>query len=92
MVGIRALSKIWLNGRLVPWDDARIHVLTHGLHYGYSIFEGLRCYATARGPAVFRLREHFERFGNSAKIYRMKLPFDRTTLERATLDLVRANG
>ncbi len=92
MVGIRALAKIWLNGRLVPWDEARIHVLTHGLHYGYSIFEGIRCHGTARGPAVFRLRDHLDRFLNSAKIYRMQLPYDRPALERATLDLVRANG
>ncbi len=92
MVSIRALPKIWLNGRFVPWDEAKIHVLTHGLHYGYSIFEGIRCHGTSSGPAVFRLRDHFDRFQNSAKIYRMRLPYDRGTLERATLDLVRENG
>lgn len=92
MVGIRALPKIWLDGGLVPWDEAKVHVLTHGLHYGYAIFEGVRCHATPRGPAVFRLGDHLERFENSAKTYRMRLPFDRATLRRATIDLVRANG
>jgi branched-chain amino acid aminotransferase len=91
MVGIRALKKIWLDGRLVDWDSARIHVLTHGLHYGYSVFEGIRCHPTSRGPAIFRLDEHLERFLNSAKIYRMTIPFDQATLKQACIDLVRAN-
>jgi branched-chain amino acid aminotransferase len=92
MVGIRALKKIWLDGKLVDWNDAQIHVLTHGLHYGYSVFEGIRCHDTPRGPAVFRLREHLERFLNSAKVYRMAIPYDLPTLTRATVELVRANG
>jgi len=92
MVGIRALKKIWLDGKLVDWSDAQVHVLTHGLHYGYSVFEGIRCHDTPRGPAVFRLREHLERFLNSAKVYRMAIPFDLPALVRATVDLVRANG
>ncbi len=92
MVAIRALSKIWLDGRMVDWDAARVHVLTHALHYGYAVFEGIRCHATARGPAIFRLDEHLDRFVNSAKIYRMKLPYSLDELRRACVDLVRANG
>ena len=66
---------IWMNGKLVPWDEARIHVLSHVVHYGSSVFEGIRCYDTKRGPAVFRLREHVRRLFDSAKIYRMPMPF-----------------
>ena len=92
MVGIRKLKKIWLDGRLVDWDSAQIHVLSHGLHYGYSVFEGIRCHDTPRGSAIFRLDEHLDRFYNSAKVYRMSLPYDRATLRQACIDLVRANG
>jgi len=92
MVGIRALSKIWLDGGLVDWDDAQIHVLSHGLHYGYAIFEGIRCHRTERGSAVFRLEEHIERLLNSAKVYRMRVPYDRTALTQGCIDLIRANG
>jgi branched-chain amino acid aminotransferase len=92
MVGIRALKKIWMDGRLVDWADANVHVLTHGLHYGYSIFEGIRSHDTPKGPAIFRLKEHIERFSNSAKVYRMRLPYSATEVERACVDLVRANG
>ena len=92
MVGIRALKKIWLDGRLVDWPEAKIHVLTHALHYGYAIFEGIRSHDTPRGAAVFRLPEHLDRFLNSAKVYRMKLPYTAAELEEATVDLVRANG
>lgn len=92
MVGIRALKKIWLDGRLVDWADANVHVLTHGLHYGYSVFEGIRSHRTDRGPAIFRLKEHLDRFANSAKIYRMKLPYSIAEIESACVDLVRANG
>ncbi len=92
MVAIRALKKIWLDGRLVDWADAKVHVLTHGLHYGYSIFEGIRSHDTPKGPAIFRLKEHIERFSNSAKVYRMKLPYSAAEVERACVDLVRANG
>jgi branched-chain amino acid aminotransferase len=91
MVGIRALKKIWLDGRLVDWPEAKVHVLTHALHYGYAIFEGIRCHDTPRGPAVFRLAEHLDRFLNSAKVYRMKLPYTASELAEATVDLVRAN-
>ena len=92
MVGIRALSKIWMDGRLVDWNDAKVHVLTHGLHYGYSIFEGIRCHDTPRGPAIFRLPEHLDRFFNSAKVYRMKLPYSLDEVRNACLQLVQANG
>jgi branched-chain amino acid aminotransferase len=80
-----------MDGKLVDWDDAKIHVLTHGLHYGYAVFEGIRCFDTARGPAIFRLREHMERFQNSAKIYRMNLGYSVDELEDACEDIVRAN-
>lgn len=92
MVGIRPLKKIWLDGRLVDWDAAQVHVLTHALHYGYSVFEGIRCHDTPKGPAIFRLPEHLDRFQNSGKVYRMKIPYSREELERACVDLVRANG
>jgi len=92
MVGIRPLKKIWLDGRLVDWDDARVHVLTHALHYGYAVFEGIRCHDTPKGPAIFRLPEHMDRFLNSAKVYRMKVPYNRPELDQACVDLVRANG
>ncbi len=92
MVGIRALKKIWMDGQLVDWGEAKVHVLTHALHYGYSIFEGIRAHDTPRGPAIFRLKEHIDRFMNSAKVYRMKLPFSAEEIERACVDLVRANG
>jgi branched-chain amino acid aminotransferase len=92
MVGIRPLKKIWLDGRLVDWDDARVHVLTHALHYGYAVFEGIRCHETPKGPAIFRLSDHLDRFLNSAKVYRMKLPMSRAEIHQACIDLVRANG
>jgi len=92
MVGIAALKKIWMDGRLVDWESARVHVLTHALHYGYAVFEGIRAHDTARGPAIFRLAEHIERFSNSAKTYRMKLPYTEAELREACVDLVRANG
>jgi branched-chain amino acid aminotransferase len=89
---MRATKKIWMDGKLVDWDDAKIHVLTHGLHYGYAVFEGIRCFSTPKGPAVFRLPEHMERFINSAKIYRMNIGYSAKELERATCDLIAANG
>lgn len=91
MVDLRPLRWIWMDGKLVPWDEARVHVLTHALHYGYAVFEGIRCHRTERGYAVFRLEEHLTRFLESARIYRMKMPFDLPTLRRATLDLISAN-
>ncbi len=91
MVGIRALKKIWFDGKLVDWDAAQVHVLTHGLHYAYAVFEGIRAHDTPRGPAIFRLSEHIDRFLSSAKIYRMKLPYSGPDLAKACVDLVRAN-
>lgn len=92
MVGIRPLKKIWLDGHMVDWDDAKVHVLTHALHYGYAVFEGIRCHTTPKGPAIFRLPEHLDRFLNSAKVYRMKLAYGRKELDQACIDVVRANG
>ena len=88
---MKAQDKIWMDGNLIDWDDAKIHVLTHGLHYGMAIFEGIRAFNTSRGPAIFRLDEHIERFLNSAKIYRMELGFSGKELARACIDVVRNN-
>jgi len=85
-------NSIWHNGKLVPWHEARIHVLTHTLHYGGGAFEGLRFYKTDRGPAIFRLREHFERLFYSADCLKMEIPFSRSQLEDATVELVASNG
>lgn len=82
---------IWYDGKLVPWRQATTHVLTHSLHYGLSVFEGVRAYKTVGGTAIFRLREHTERWFNSAKIYLMTMPFDRDTLVEAQKEVVRAN-
>ena len=89
---MKALSKIWMDGKFIDWDDANVHILTHALHYGYSIFEGIRCFSTTRGPSIFRLPEHLERFQNSAKIYRMDLGFSAKELAEACVELVRMNG
>jgi len=85
-------GKIWLNGALVNWDDAKIHVLTHGLHYGTGVFEGIRCYKAANGSAIFRLGDHIQRLINSGKIYFMDLGYTKQQLEKAVIDTVRANG
>jgi len=82
---------IWHDGRLVPWREATTHVLTHSLHYGLAVFEGLRAYKTASGTAIFRLQEHTERLFNSAHIFMMKMPYDRQTLIGAQKEVVRAN-
>jgi len=80
--------KVWKNGELIDWDDARIHVMSHVVNYGSSVFEGIRCYKTAKGSAVFRLTEHMQRLINSAKIYRMDFPYDRDALCDATVELI----
>jgi len=86
-------DKIWHNGRFIPWDDARIHVLSHVVSYGSSVFEGIRCYATSSGPAIFRLHEHIRRMFDSAKIYRMEnFGFTAGQLAEAMIELVRVNG
>jgi len=84
-------DKIWMNGRMVNWDEAKVHILTHALHYGSGVFEGIRCYNTAKGPAVFRLKEHLQRMYNSAKIYHMKIPYTLEELRKATKDLIKVN-
>ena len=89
---IPEVDKIWMNGELVPWADAKIHVLTHALHYGSGVFEGIRCYDTARGPAVFRLGEHLRRLERSARLYYMPVPYAHEQLVQATRDVIRANG
>jgi branched-chain amino acid aminotransferase len=83
---------IWMNGSFIPWNDARLHVLSHGLHYGSSIFEGLRAYKTERGTAVFRLKEHMDRFHYSAQAIRMKLPYSADELSSITLELLKRNN
>ncbi|HPR07590.1 MAG TPA: branched-chain amino acid transaminase [Denitromonas sp.] len=84
-------GSIWYDGKMVPWRDATTHVLSHSLHYGLAVFEGVRAYATARGPAIFRLREHTQRLINSGKIYHMNLPYSLEELMQAQIDVVKAN-
>src|ERR1700712_4839606 len=88
---IQATTHIWHNGELIPWDKAQIHVLSHVVHYGSSVFEGLRCYATAQGPAIFRLTEHTRRLFDSAKIYRMPIPFTPDQINAACKAVVTEN-
>jgi branched-chain amino acid aminotransferase len=83
---------IWFNGELVPWEKATVHVMTHALHYGSSVFEGIRAYDTPKGPAIFRLQPHIKRLFDSSKIYRMELPFSQGQLEEACRLVVRENG
>jgi branched-chain amino acid aminotransferase len=87
-----AVDKIWMDGELVDWDKAQVHVLTHALHYGSGVFEGIRCYETADGPAVYRLREHMERFERSAKMLYMDLAYDVEETMEAVRETIRANG
>jgi branched-chain amino acid aminotransferase len=82
---------IWQNGEFVPWDEARTHVLSHGLHYGTGVFEGIRCYETERGPAVFRHREHLDRLEKSAELYYLQIPYSAEELRDATHELIRRN-
>ena len=88
---IEPVDKVWMNGEIVDWDDATVHILTHALHYGTGVFEGIRCYETSRGPAVFRLRDHLERMERSAKVFLMELPFSSDEMLHATRDLVKIN-
>ena len=82
---------IWYDGKLVPWRDATTHVLTHSLHYGMGVFEGVRAYKTERGTAIFRLQEHTERLFNSARIFQMAMPYDQATINEAQKEVIRAN-
>ncbi|MDP6459972.1 MAG: branched-chain-amino-acid transaminase [Candidatus Hydrothermarchaeota archaeon] len=81
-----------MDGELVNWQEAKIHVLTHALHYGSGVFEGIRCYNTAQGPAVFRLKEHIQRLYNSAKVYFMEIPYTPKKIRNATKEVIMANG
>jgi branched-chain amino acid aminotransferase len=89
---VEATEKIWMNGELIDWDDARIHVGAHGLHYGSGVFEGVRCYDTPKGPAVFRLTDHMDRLHRSARLINMEIPYSVDDLKTATNDLLGANG
>jgi branched-chain amino acid aminotransferase len=90
-MGFQPTEKIWFNGKLVPWHDAKVHVLAHGLHYGTGVFEGMRSYQTAEGTAVFRLDSHLERFFQSAAVYDIGIPYSAQQLADATLEVVRVN-
>ncbi len=90
-MGFNAAQWIWQNGEFVPWQNATVHVLSHGLHYGSSVFEGIRAYDTPRGSAIFRLREHIARLYDSARIYRMQLKYTPAQVEQACRDLIRNN-
>jgi branched-chain amino acid aminotransferase len=89
---ITEVEKIWFDGELVDWREAKIHVLSHALHYGTGVFEGIRAYATDRGPAVWHLEEHLKRLFRSAKLYHMDIPYSHEALTEATRDVIRANG
>jgi len=89
---MQATEKIWMNGELVDWDDAKIHVGTHGLHYGSGVFEGIRCYETPGGPAVFRLGDHLQRLQNSARLLHMSLPYTIDEIRAASMELIVRNG
>ncbi len=85
-------GKIWFNGELIDWKDAQIHVMSHVVHYGSSVFEGLRCYDTEKGPAVFRLKDHMKRLENSAKVYRMDIPYTIDEMCEAVKDTININN
>jgi branched-chain amino acid aminotransferase len=89
---VKQADLIWMNGEFVAWEDAKVHVLTHGLHYGTGVFEGIRCYDTEIGPAIFRHHEHLRRLGRSAELYYMPLPYDVEALRAATHELIGRNG
>jgi branched-chain amino acid aminotransferase len=89
---VKKVEKIWMNGKLVNWDDARIHILSHVIHYGSGWFEGIRCYETKKGSAIFRLEAHLRRLYDSVKIYRAEIPYNKKQLEDAIKDTIRANN
>ena len=91
-MGIEPVDKVWMNGKLVDWENATVHVLSHALHYGTGVFEGIRCYETSKGPAVFRLRDHLERMERSAKVFLMDIPYSVDELVAAAHELIRVNG
>jgi branched-chain amino acid aminotransferase len=89
---IAEAKHIWYNGKMVAWKDATVHVLAHALHYGSTVFEGVRCYATAKGPVIFRLTDHTKRLFDSAKIYRIEIPFTQAQINAATKQVITTNG
>ena len=91
-MGFPGTGKIWMNGKLVEWKDATVHIATHVIHYGSGVFEGARCYGTPRGSACFRLDAHMRRLQQSAKMYRMEYPLDLAGWQRAVLETIRANA
>ena len=91
-MGFPGTGQIWMNGKLVEWKDATIHIASHVVHYGSAVFEGARCYATPKGSACFRLDAHMRRLYDSAKIYRMTLPLAQDALTEAVLETIRANA
>src|SRR5713226_5166999 len=88
---IKKTEKIWHNGKFIDWDDARVHVAAHVISYGSAVFEGMRCYQTKQGPAIFRLRDHMQRLLNSARIYRMEIGYSLDELCNAAVEVVRVN-
>ncbi len=88
---INKTEKIWMDGKFVNWDDAKIHIMTHTLHYGLGAFEGIRCYNTPRGPAIFKLDEHVKRLFQTAHIFRMDIPFSKDEIKKAVIDTVKTN-
>lgn len=89
---MKEVGKIWMNGKLVPFKNAKVHVLTHALHYSTSVFEGIRCYNTPEGSAIFRLQEHVDRLFNSAKLYSMKMRYSKRQISDAVINTVKASG
>src|SRR5512134_3086584 len=85
-------EKIWMDGEFVDWDNAKVHVMSHSLHYGLAVFEGIRCYETEKGPAVFRLKEHVRRLFDSAHIFLLKIPFTEQEIEQAIIETIRVNA
>ena len=90
-MAIKASEYIWCNGTLIPWDDAKLHVMAHVINYGSSVFEGVRCYQTQKGPAIFRLHDHTQRLLDSAKVYRIDVDYTLEELVQATVDVVAKN-
>jgi branched-chain amino acid aminotransferase len=89
---VNTADLIWMNGELVPWEDAKVHVLTHALHYGTGVFEGVRAYETEKGTAIFRHNDHLDRLRRSAELYYMDIPYSRDELREATHELIARNG
>lgn len=88
---ISKTEKIWMDGKFIPWDEAKVHILTHSLHYGLAIFEGIRCYETEEGPAIFRLDEHIERLISSASIFMIDIPYSLEEIKKAVIETVKEN-